>query len=112
MATLTVATLSRAGVDIVGVTPAAAGDEFANTGQELVLIYNGSGAPITVTLDIKPTLDGNAITDRTVTVGAGVTKAIGPFPTGIYNDPDTGRAKISTSAQTSVTIKAIKMARE
>lgn len=114
MATLTVTEITRAGVDVVGVAPTAVtGDEWLNTGRELIEIKNGSGAPITVTLDIKGTIDagagGLAITDRSVTIAAGVTKAMGPFPPGIYNDSATGRAKAICSAVVTVTIKALKL---
>lgn len=108
MATLTVTTIDRSGADVVGASADNAGDEWANTGSEFVLVKNGSGSPITVTLDIKATLDGAAVTDPTVSVGAGVTKMIGPFPIGIYNDSGTGRARIAYSAVTSVTTKVIK----
>lgn len=110
MATLTVTTVTRAGHDVAGVaaTAGAGGDEFANTGQEFLEVKNGSGAPITVTLDIKSTVDGAAVTDPTVTVAAGVTKIIGPFPPSIYNDSGTGRAKVTYSDVTTVTVKALK----
>ena len=108
MATLTVTTVTRAGVDVAGVAADALGDEWPNTGQEFIEIKNGGGAGITATLDIKSTVDGAAVTDPTVSIGAGATKIIGPFPTGIYNDSSTGRAKVTYSGVTSVTIKALK----
>ncbi len=109
MATLTVATVTRAGVDVVGAAATVTvGDEWANTGYEFLEVKNGSGAPITVTLDIKTAPDGLAVTDPTVSVGAGVTKIIGPFPPGIYNDETTGRAKATCSSVTSVTVKVLK----
>lgn len=107
MATLTPTALSRAGVDMAGVAADAAGDEWANTGKEFVEVKNGSGSSITVTNDIKATVDGAAVTDPTVTIAAGATKMIGPYPTGAYNDPTTGRARIAYSAVTSVTTKVV-----
>jgi hypothetical protein len=110
MATLTVTDISRAGVSVAGATPTATtGDEWLNTGREFIEIKNGSGGDITVTLDIKGTVDGLTITDRTVSVAAGATKAIGPFPVGMYNDSNTGRAKATCSAVSSITIKALKL---
>lgn len=116
MATLNVTNITRAGVDVAGVAPTAVtGDEWANTGRELLLVKNGSGAPINVTLDLKGTIDagapggGLAITDKVVPVAAGETAAIGPFPPGIYNDKTTGRAKAICSAVVTVTIKALKL---
>lgn len=111
MATLAVTPISRAGLDVTGVAAdAALSDEFPNTGFEFVEIKNGGGAPITVTLDIKPTLDGAAVVDPTVSISNGVTKIIGPFPPAFYNDSTTQRAKVSYSAVTSVTIKVFKIA--
>lgn len=109
MATLTVVDIARTGVDVAGVTPGGSGDEWANTGKEFIEVKNGSGSSITVTLDIKSTVDSAAVTDPTVSIAAGITKAIGPFPTGIYNDSSTGRAKATCSATTDITIKALKL---
>jgi len=110
MATLTVATISRSGVDVSGAAASSGGDEFPNTGREFLKITNGGGSPITVTLDIKTVVDDDlSVTDPTVSISNGVTKVIGPFPPGIYNDPDTGRAKVTYSSVTSVTVKALKL---
>jgi hypothetical protein len=113
MALLTVVDISRAGVVADGAAAAGGGDKFANTGKELLLVKNGSGAPITVTLVTASTSDpeGLAITDKTVVVGAGVTTAIGPFPQGIYNDAD-GNVNFSYSGVTSLTVKALRLTAE
>lgn len=108
MATLTATTITRSGVDVAGVTPTAStGDNWANTGYELVEIKNGSGGSINVTLDITAAPDGLAVTDPVVAVAAGATKIIGPFPPGIYNDGN-GLAKVTCSSVSSVTIKVLK----
>lgn len=109
MATLVVVEVSRAGVDVAGVVPGGAGDEWPNTGRELIQVSNASGGSVNVTLDLKGTVDGLAITDKVVAVGDGVTKAIGPFPPGWYNDPATGLAKATCSVTSGVTIKALKL---
>jgi hypothetical protein len=111
MATLTVQTVTRAGVDLAAafVTPAAGGDEWANTGQEYLHVRNASGSPITVTLDIKNAPDGLAVTDKTVSVPATTGhQVIGPFPVGNYNDSTTGLAKATCSATASVTVAVVK----
>jgi hypothetical protein len=55
---ITPATLTIAGsVDLITGGQAATatdGDAFANTGSEIAYVYNGSGAPITVTIDAYP----------------------------------------------------------
>lgn len=108
MALITVATAVDTGIDIVGAAVAAS-DTFANTGQEVVLINNGSGGSINVTITTPATVDGLAVEDRVVAVANGVTKAIGPFKTGVYNDSATGLVTVTCSATSSVTIKVIKV---
>lgn len=108
MATLTVASTSRTGLDMAGVTPGGSGDEWLNTGVEMIQVYNGSVASINVTLDIKSTVDGAAVTDPVVAVAAGATKIMGPFPPAYYTDSSTGLAKATCSATATITIKAFK----
>lgn len=108
MATLTVSPTARTGLLTTGVTPGGSGDEWANTGVEMILVKNGSLASINVTLDIKVTVDGAAVTDPVVAVAAGATKIIGPFPPSFYTDSTTGRAKATCSATTDVEILAFK----
>lgn len=97
----------RTGNDLAGVTPDATGDVWANTGKEFVVIKNGSGSPINVTLKFQVTVDGVAPTDPVVAIAAGAQKLIGPFPVGIYNDAS-GLAKVTCSAVTSVTLNVMK----
>jgi hypothetical protein len=108
MATLTPTSAARTGVDLAGAAAAGGGDQWLNTGKELLTVKNGSGSSINVTLDIQSTVDGAAVTDPVVAVGAGVTKLIGPFPTNIYNDGN-GMAKVSYSSATSVTVKVVRV---
>jgi len=116
MATLTVKTIDRAGVDLDAQLVAADGvngDDWLNTGKEFVVVKNADTASKTVTLDIIKTIDGQSVTDRTVTVAAGKTMIIGPFPVDTYNNPlnDTanGKAKITYDAVTSVTVGVFKL---
>ena len=109
MALLTVTPITKTGIDTAGTAAAAGGDTFPNTGREMLVVKNSGASPITVTLDIKATLDGQAVTDPTVAVAAGVEKVIGPFPTGYYNDAN-GQVAVSYSGVTSVTVKALSFA--
>src|SRR5688572_24596565 len=99
MATLTVTNVSRAGIAAapVAATAGGGGDEFPNDGRTLIEVFNGGGSPITVTLHIRQTVDGGAVTNRTVSVAAGARKRIGTFNKAEYNDPATGRAKVTFS---------------
>lgn len=96
MATLTVNTIDRTGANLTDLDTAAAGggDDWANTGIEFLYLNNASGGAIVVTLDIEATVDGQAVTDPTVSVPAGEAMIIGPFPTSIYND---GNDKVSVT---------------
>lgn len=110
MALLTASQVSRSGVRIDdGVAPTAGtGDTFANTGSELVVVKNDSGASINVTFDITATVDGAAVTDPSQAVADGTVKVFGPFPTRYYGST----MKFTCSAVTSVKAKVIKQALE
>ena len=103
MPTLTAQVISRAGLTPALAAADVGGDDFVNTGKEFIYVANGSGAPIIVTLDIRPTVDGQAVTDRTISVPAGGDKFIGPIPTNVYNDA-AEKVDITYSAVGSLTI--------
>ena len=90
-------------------TSGGTGDDWVNTEAEFLYIINGSGGNITVTKDIESTVDGQAVTDRTAVVDAGTTEMIGPFPTAVYNDSSTGRANVTYSGITSLTVAIISL---
>lgn len=88
MATLTVQTISRAGVVPAPVAVAAGGDAFANDGNVLIEVWNDHvSAARTVTIATQVTVDGKAVADDAVSItAANDRKLIGPFPPSIYND--------------------------
>ncbi|HUM37544.1 MAG TPA: hypothetical protein PLQ85_11795 [Anaerolineae bacterium] len=97
MATLTVNQITRDGVLYAVVAATPTGDQFPNDGRTLLAVYNGHGsASRTVSVNIQRDVDGQDPPDRTVTIGAGETRLIGPFPTGIYNDAN-GRVQLAYS---------------
>jgi hypothetical protein len=97
MAILTVNQVTRDGVLYAVVAAAAGGDSFVNDGRTLAAIYNSHGsASRTVSFDIQKTVDGQDPPSITVTLTAGQTKLVGPFPTGIYNDAN-GRVQVTYS---------------
>lgn len=108
MATLAVTDVVRAGVVADGAAAAGGGDAFPNTGAEILVVKNGGVGSINVTLVTQATVDGNAVADPVVAVGAGVTKAIGPFPRYIFGDA-TGLVQVTYSGVTSVTVKVLKV---
>lgn len=107
---LPVIDIVRAGVvtTTLPVTPTGThGNKIANDGKTFVEVANGSGSPIDVVIDCPGSIDGFAISDLTVTVAAGVRKAIGPF-TATFNQAD-GYVWVVCSAVTSVTVGAFRV---
>lgn len=105
------ATISYTHPTIFGVTyaPVAAsvGGDKVSPGPGLVLITNGGGSTITVTIAV-PGNDkyGHALADITVSIPAAGVRAIGPFSNDLA-DPSDGLVAITYSAVTSVTIGAL-----
>lgn len=85
---------------------AATGDghAFANTGETLVIIANAYTATITATFVTAREVDGLPVEDVDVTLGAGVTKIVGPFPTGVFNQTSgTYKNKVFLNWNTAIT---------
>ena len=108
MATLSVETITRVGLVPTLVSAAGGGDKFPNsTKRELLIVKNGDVSPTTVTLDIKATVDDQAVTDKTVVVAAGDEALIGPFDER-YQD-NNGDVNISYSNVTAITVGVVKL---
>ena len=93
MATLPVATaVTSVGLDVTApATAAALSQTFANNPGTFIVVKNGGGATIVATIVTPQTVsDGSAsplsVADRTVSIAAGKTFLIGPFPSAQYND--------------------------
>ncbi len=104
--------LIRAGVAL----PLAAVDagnqhSFKNIdGNHILVVKNGSGASVTVTIAIAAKVDGIAVTaGRQVIVAAGATTLIGPFPKDVYNQAD-GSVYVDFSANASVQVGVVELA--
>lgn len=111
MAVQTVNVISRTGLNLDSVAVAAdAGltEKWAGTGAEFLYVLNGGGSSITVTLNIPTTIDGQAVTAKTVTIAAAEHALIGPFNTSYYNDSN-GNVNITWSAVTSVKLAVCKL---
>lgn len=111
MAALTVVASARFANAITWANAAGGGDEFANTGKELLLVShtNGGGSTVTLTITTEATSDGLAVADRTVSIAAGSFHVLGPFPKGIYNDAD-GNVNLAWSSATDIDIAVIRPA--
>jgi hypothetical protein len=110
VATITPIVTSRAGSDFTTASQAATGggDFWAGTGAEWLVVNNGGGSPITVTLVHQGTIDGQSLTNLTVSVTNAHTEIIGPFPVGLYND-GSGNVNVTYSAVTSVKVAVYKL---
>ena len=100
--------MSRDGNDLtpLSVTPDAThGNKFWNNGKTFLLVNNGSGGSLTVTIVTPNTVDGLAVSDRTVAIADGQLYAIGPFTTD-YKQSD-GYIHVTWSTVSSVTAEAI-----
>lgn len=108
MAAVTPVTKSRSANVIPFAAATGGGDEFANTGRELLLVRhtNAGGAAVTLTIATQAAPDGLAVADKTVTIDPGEDHALGPWPTSIYNDAD-GNVQLTWSSATDIEIAVV-----
>ena len=103
---LAVQPVVRAGLDPTMVTAAYTdGNSFSNNGKTWVEILNLTGAT-TLTIDTPNTVDGEAIANPTVSIGANTRYKVGPFPPDVYNRSDDS-VRVSVTSIDSVTIAAL-----
>ena len=78
-----------------------------NTGRIILEVKNNNAGSQTIAIPFGPngTVDGVAPADRTVTLAAGATKIIGPFPPSFYNQTDRS-VYVNPSVNTDLAIRA------
>ena len=110
MAIISTQTVDEAGVQITTAAVAAeGGDKWDNNGNQQILLKNGSGGSVTITVTTQVTSFessqyGDATkSNTTLAVAAGQLAILGPFNVSAYNDVD-GYCNISYSATTSVEV--------
>ncbi len=64
------------------------------------------GGPRTITFTVPATIDGEAVTNRTATIAAGVEKWIGPFPASVYSDTNND-VNLTYSGSSSMTVAVL-----
>lgn len=107
MALLAVQNASIAGTLITYAAAAGGGDTFAVNDHAVLIVKNGGGSPITVTVAVPGnTKYGQAAPDVAVTVANATDKVIGPFPADLA-DPADFVVHVTYSAVTSVTVAVI-----
>jgi hypothetical protein len=104
---LTVQTIVKTGLTHSLAAANVDGNSFANDGNTYLHVKNAGVGSVTVTIQTPGTVDDLTVSDRTVTVGAGAEKLIGPLAPGIYNQ--SGEVYVDYSGVTSVTVGAFKM---
>jgi hypothetical protein len=96
---------------VVPLTAPTVDGDVVDIGAIILMVANGSGASITVTVRSTKTVQGLTVSNNIVTVAAGTTKAI-PIPGGLFEQPaganasggnDQNRAYVDYSSITSVT---------
>lgn len=108
------ATLGYQQVAIGGLAPTLAaatsgGDAIAPNDRGALMVKNGGGSPINVTVAVPGnTKYGLANPDPVVAVAAGATALIGPFPSDLA-DPTTGLVAITYSGVTTVTVGGVQI---
>lgn len=109
MATVPVAAITRDGVAVTYATASGGGDKVKPGSDVFLLVKNGSGSTVTVTISgVGQTGYGVDNPDKTFTVAAGADKAIPMLRE--YGDPnDGGLAAIGWSSATSVTFAALRI---
>ena len=86
---------------------ASNGNQFQNDGHMFLLVKNGAGAPINVTITTPTTVDGNAVADLVVAVTNGEQRMIGPFPPNLYNTD--GYVYVDYSSGTTITAAVLRL---
>lgn len=109
MANLSVQQTALTGLKPTYVAAASLGDEFVNSrGRALCHIKNGSGAPITITLDSQVECNYGIDHDLDIIIPAGEERLIGPFDPARFNDVN-GRVQVGYSGVTTLTIAIIEV---
>jgi len=107
------ATLTKYIVDIDGGKPsfvaaAVDGDDFVNSGNDFLIVKNGGGSSINVTIDSVTFCSYGFDHNLTIAVAAGEESWIGSFPKARFND-ENGKVNVSYSDVTSVTVAVVEL---
>ncbi len=108
MANLTTQSAKRQANPITMSNADPSGDTWNNTGNEVLLVENGGTGAVTLTFITYATVDGLAVNDLQISVPAGETHLIGPFPTGVYNDAN-GQTMVNYTSATGVKVALLKL---
>lgn len=105
---LTVEPVVRAGLAATYTAAFVDGHKFKNDGKTILHIKNGAVA-LNLTVQTPGTVDGLAVADRVVAVGASTDKFIGPFPASQYNQAADGMVYIDYDDLSNVTVAVLRV---
>ena len=109
--TLAVQQIERSGLAPAYSAANVDGHAVPNNGVTFIQVKNVSGSPVTVTIQLPQTVDGQTVPNKTVSVPATTgDRMIGPFTPALYNQPNTDQVYVDFSAVTSVTVAALRLA--
>jgi len=91
---------------LAGESANTAGNYFANNGQQLLIIESTGAGTATVTIATPLTIDGEAVADKVVAIGAGERHLLGFFPPAWYNDAES-YVQLSYSAVVDIKVAVI-----
>jgi len=109
MAVLAHQTTGFAGTNITYQAAAGGGDQTTPDDRVFLLVKNGGGSPINVTVTIAGTTFDLANPDSVVSVPNGGEKFIGPLNEGLTGPDTFGQVLIAYSGVTSVTVAAVRV---
>lgn len=103
MALLTINTLDRDANAYTYEGANAGGDEWLNTGKQLLLVNhtNAGGTNVVLTFSFELIVDGQTVPDRTVTIVKGTSQVLGLWPKNWYNDGDE-HVNVDTDAEVDI----------
>lgn len=108
MATLAVQQPTNAGATLT-FAAVAASDVFANDGDTVAIVNNGSGGNITLTATAAGTPGGLTITDvTTANIANGAVGIMGPFDPTYFNN-SSGQVTLAASSTSSVTVAIVRV---
>lgn len=105
MAALTIQQLAQAGLNVTFAAASAGGDTFVNNGRVLLIVKNGGGVSVNVTIDSVKPCDQGFDHDIVVAVPAGQERKIGFFEESRFGS----QVSVSYSAVASITVAAVRV---
>ena len=108
MATIAALPVTLAGVLKVFTAAEIGGDQFLNTGNEIIEVNNGSGVSVTVTFAPAGLPGGLSLATFGVTLTPSSTRIIGKFNSSLFSTA-TGFVTMTYSAVTSVNVVVLRV---